>query len=39
MPIGVVMFKQTLDWPAIAGVGLIVSGVAVIHLFSKAAAH
>ena len=37
--VGIVMFKQILDWPAIAGIGLIVSGVAVIHLFSKAVAH
>jgi multidrug transporter EmrE-like cation transporter len=29
------IFKQTLDWPAIAGIGLIVSGVAVIHHFSR----
>jgi small multidrug resistance pump len=29
--------KQTLDWPAIIGIGLIVSGVLVIHLYSKAA--
>ncbi len=37
--VGVVLFKQTVDWPAIAGIGLIVSGVAIIHLFSKAVAH
>ena len=33
--VGVILFKQTLDWPAVAGIGLIVSGVAVIHLFSN----
>jgi small multidrug resistance pump len=37
--IGVVLFQQSLDWPAIAGIVLIISGVAVIHLFSKAIAH
>lgn len=30
---------QRLDAPALAGMGLIVTGVAVINLYSKAAAH
>lgn len=30
--------KQSLDWPAIVGIMLIVSGVVVIHLFSKTVA-
>ena len=30
---------QKLDMPALAGMGLIVAGVVVIHLFSRAAAH
>ncbi len=34
-----VMFKQRLDAPALVGMGLIVAGVLVINLFSKAAAH
>ena len=32
-----VAFKQRLDLPALAGMGLIVSGVLVINLFSKSA--
>lgn len=32
--IGLVWFKQTLDLAAIAGIALILSGVAVIYLFS-----
>ncbi|MFC7378610.1 DMT family transporter [Brevundimonas sp. GCM10030266] len=37
--IGVVLFKQKLDLPAIAGLGLIVTGVLVINLFSKSVSH
>ena len=37
--IGWRFFDQTLDMPAILGMGLIVLGVAVINLFSKSAAH
>lgn len=37
--IGVVVFQQSLDLPAVIGIGLIVAGVAVIHLFSKVAVH
>ena len=33
------LYGQQLDWPALAGIGLIVSGVLVINLFSKSAAH
>lgn len=36
--IGAFFFKQTLDTPAIIGVGLILAGVLVINLFSKSAA-
>lgn len=36
--IGLVWFKQTLDFAAIAGMGLILAGVAVIYLFSNATA-
>ncbi|HEX7673688.1 MAG TPA: multidrug efflux SMR transporter [Bdellovibrio sp.] len=32
-------YKQTLDLPAIIGMVLIIAGVAVINLFSKAAVH
>ena len=35
--IGWVAFKQRLDLPALIGMGLIVAGVLVINLFSKAA--
>lgn len=31
--------QQRLDWPAVAGIGLIVAGVLVINVFSKSAAH
>ncbi len=34
-----VAFKQRLDLPALAGMGLIVAGVLVINLFSKSAGH
>ena len=34
-----VAFKQRLDLPALAGMGLIVSGVLVINLFSKSVTH
>ncbi len=31
--------QQRLDWPAVAGIALIVTGVMVINLFSASAAH
>ena len=34
-----IAFKQRLDLPALAGMGLIVAGVLVINLFSKSAGH
>lgn len=37
--VGLVWFGQRLDLPAVIGLALIVSGVAVINLFSKAAVH
>ena len=37
--IGVVLFKQRLDLPAIAGLTMIVGGVVVINLFSKSVTH
>ncbi len=37
--IGAVFFKQIPDFPAIIGMGLIVSGVAVINIFSKTVGH
>jgi small multidrug resistance pump len=33
--IGAIFYKQIPDFPAIIGMGLIISGVIVIHLFSK----
>lgn len=36
--VGLLWFKQVLDFAAIAGMGLIMTGVAVIFLFSKASA-
>ncbi|MEO1734438.1 MAG: SMR family transporter [Pseudomonadota bacterium] len=37
--IGFVVFGQRLDWPAIAGLGLIIAGILVINLFSNAVSH
>lgn len=35
----VFVYQQKLDWPAVLGMGLIIAGVLVINLLSKAAAH
>ncbi len=35
--VGVVLYKQPLDWPAAIGIALIVAGVATIHFYSRAA--
>jgi small multidrug resistance pump len=37
--VGVVLYKQSLDVPAIIGMSLIIAGVLVINLFSKTAGH
>ena len=37
--IGLTIFGQKLDLPAILGMALILAGILVIHLFSGAAAH
>lgn len=37
--IGLVVLKQTLDTPAIIGIGLIVMGVVVMNVFSKSVGH
>ena len=37
--IGVVVFRQTPDLPAVIGIGLILAGVIVINGFSQAAPH
>ena len=37
--VGFFLYKQTPDIPAIIGMGLIISGVVVIHLFSKTISH
>lgn len=37
--IGLMMFGQTLDMPAVIGMGLILAGVVVIYAFSKSVAH
>ncbi len=37
--IGYVWFRQALDWPAVAGIALIVAGVVVINVFSESVAH
>ncbi|WP_338766202.1 multidrug efflux SMR transporter [Massilia sp. METH4] len=36
---GYFLFKQRLDLPALAGIGLIVAGVLVMQLFSKTTSH
>jgi small multidrug resistance pump len=36
---GVVVYKQSLDLPAMLGMGLIVAGVAVINIFSRTVSH
>lgn len=37
--VGKVVFKQSLDAPAIMGMALIIAGVVVINVFSKTAGH
>jgi small multidrug resistance pump len=37
--VGWLVFKQTLDAPAILGMALIAAGVIIINVFSKSAAH
>lgn len=37
--IGIVLYKETPDIPAIIGMGLIISGVVVIHVFSGSVKH
>lgn len=37
--IGVVLFKQSIDLPAIIGIALIIGGVFVINVFSKTVGH
>ena len=37
--LGLLLYKQVLDLPAILGMGLIMAGVIVINLFSRSAVH
>lgn len=37
--VSVFIFKQSLDFPAILGIGLILLGVIVINVFSKSSGH
>lgn len=37
--IGIIVFKQTLDWAALIGLGLIVLGVVVVNGFSDSISH
>jgi small multidrug resistance pump len=37
--IGVAVYRQKLDLPALLGIALIVTGVLVLNLFSKSSAH
>jgi small multidrug resistance pump len=36
---GVFLYKEIPDLPAVIGMGLIIAGVAVIHVFSKTVSH
>jgi small multidrug resistance pump len=37
--IGRVVFGQRLDWPAMAGLALIIAGILIIHIFSRTTTH
>lgn len=37
--IGLFVFKQSLDWPALLGIGLILAGVLVMQVFSRSSGH
>lgn len=37
--VGWLWFKQSLDWPALIGLGLIIAGVVVVNGFSKSLPH
>jgi small multidrug resistance pump len=37
--IGVVVFRQTLDLPALIGLGFIITGVLIVNLFSSSVGH
>jgi len=37
--VGLIVYKESLDLPAILGIGCIVAGVVIINLFSKANVH
>lgn len=37
--IAFVVFGQRLDWPAVLGMALIMTGIIIIHLFSKTSGH
>lgn len=37
--VGVVVFKQSLDLPAIIGIGFIIAGVVIVQVFSTSATH
>ena len=37
--VGAIFYKEIPDLPAIIGMGLIIAGVVVIHLFSKTVSH
>ncbi|EHS48906.1 small multidrug resistance protein [Rhizobium sp. PDO1-076] len=37
--VGLLVFKQSLDMPALVGMGLIIAGVVVMNLFSNSVSH
>ncbi|MFD2192250.1 DMT family transporter [Pistricoccus aurantiacus] len=37
--IGILVYRETPDWPAIVGMGMIVGGVVIIQLFSDVSPH
>lgn len=36
---GMILWREPLDWARVAGIVLIISGILIINLFSKVAAH
>lgn len=37
--VGLILYRQALDWGALAGIALILAGTLVINLFSRAGVH
>lgn len=37
--VGAVLYREVPDWPAVLGMGMIVGGVVIIHVFSRTVSH